>query len=60
MTLAQLQVRRAALLAAVLRRDDAGDVAGANARMQAALRVERAIYARLQAAPHSGERGSAA
>lgn len=44
MILTQLEARRAALLAGVIRRDNAGDVAGADARMQAALRIERAIY----------------
>jgi hypothetical protein len=44
MTLTQLEARRSDLLAAVIRRDNAGDFAGADARMQAARRIERAIY----------------
>jgi hypothetical protein len=57
MTLAGLERMLAVRYAVVLRRVFAGDEAGADARMGAALRLERAIYARLSAA---GERHGAA
>ena len=56
-TLAALERMLAVRYAVVLRRVFAGDEAGADTRMPAALRLERAIYARLSAA---GERQGAA
>lgn len=57
MTLATLERLRACRVAAVQRRDLAGDKGGADARMPAVRRLERAIYQRLAAA---GERMGAA
>lgn len=56
MTLATLERLRADRVAAVLRRELAGDGPAADARMPAVLRIERAIYTRFSAA---GERKGA-